>query len=234
LFLRIFITKKFVFATIFIKFGTSTITLNNLNIMKKSLLLIGIIICSVAVATAQVKYQNGVLSYGGTAVSGAATTWFGSSHVFTSGITTGQFWIKPTANSTKIGSSSGVLRIERTNGSLQEIYSGRVYVEERTSSSHGTISQASAKIGQLNPVLMLPGAGGGTLFGSPIQVISGFPAGFVASELGSVIPYSVVTTDDNKKLIDYAVIIPYLVAAMQEQNAYIATLEQRIQTLENE
>ncbi len=56
--------------------------------------------------------------------------------------------------------------------------------------------------------------------------------GFVSGELDQVIPYSVITTEDGKKLVDYNMLLPYVVAAMQVQQAYIETLERRIQIIE--
>ncbi len=92
------------------------------------------------------------------------------------------------------------------------------------------MTQATAKIRQLRPVVKYSGI---TAFGSPIIGPAGsYSVGFVSGELDQVIPYSVITTEDGKKLVDYNMLLPYVVAAMQEQQAYIETLEQRIQILE--
>lgn len=179
-------------------------------------------------------YQDGRLSYGGEANMGAATTWRGGTHVFTNGAYAGEFRIKPGTTGAKIGSTSGALHIMDNSNKYQSIYSGRVYVEQSASVAYyGTISQATAKISQLNPVSIIPGSQIITTLGISVQPVFGNPAGFVPSELEQVIPYSVVTTDEGKKLIDYTEIIPYIVKAMQEQQAYIQTLEQRIQILES-
>ncbi len=81
--------------------------------MKKLFILIGITIFAATAANAQLKYQNGVLSFGGTAVSGAATTWRGGSHVFTNGSSSGEFWIKPSSNKMSFGTESNQIAISQ-------------------------------------------------------------------------------------------------------------------------
>ena len=57
--------------------------------------------------------------------------------------------------------------------------------------------------------------------------------GFIAQDIENVIPESVITNWDSQLIFRQEKIIPVLVKAIQEQNALIKALEQRILTLEN-
>ena len=57
--------------------------------------------------------------------------------------------------------------------------------------------------------------------------------GFLAQDLESIIPEAVTTDSDGNKLVNYNTIIPVLVGAIQELEAKVIELEQKIQKLEN-
>jgi hypothetical protein len=57
--------------------------------------------------------------------------------------------------------------------------------------------------------------------------------GFIAQDIESIIPESVITNWDSELIFRQEKIIPVLVKAIQEQQALIKALEQRILTLEN-
>ena len=57
--------------------------------------------------------------------------------------------------------------------------------------------------------------------------------GFIAQDIESIIPESVITNWDSELIFRQEKIIPVLVKAIQEQNAFIKALEQRILILEN-
>jgi hypothetical protein len=56
--------------------------------------------------------------------------------------------------------------------------------------------------------------------------------GFVAQELETAIPEVVYTDQDTMKSVNYVQLIPWLTAALQEQQQTIAKLEKRIVELE--
>jgi hypothetical protein len=57
--------------------------------------------------------------------------------------------------------------------------------------------------------------------------------GFIAQDIESIIPESVITNWDSQLIFKQEKIVPILVKAIQEQNALIKALEQRILILEN-
>jgi hypothetical protein len=57
--------------------------------------------------------------------------------------------------------------------------------------------------------------------------------GFIAQDIESIIPESVITNWDSELIFRQEKIIPVLVKAIQEQQALIKALEQRILILEN-
>jgi hypothetical protein len=183
------------------------------------------------------KYENGRLSFGGTAVTDAATTWRGDVHVFT-GSDNGKFWIRPgTVGVTKIGTSGmrlffmGKSDVPGQSDSFQTIFSGPVYVSLPTNTTNATsITNGVDIIRQLRPILY---ANSSSQLSRGFTPIGAKSSGFVADEVSQVLPLSVDNAENGNKVLNYDSMIPYLVAAIKEQQAQIETLKQRIQTLEN-
>lgn len=57
--------------------------------------------------------------------------------------------------------------------------------------------------------------------------------GFLAQEVEAVLPEVVMTDDEGNKLINYTALIPILTSSIQELNAKIANLENKINALQN-
>jgi adenylosuccinate lyase len=56
--------------------------------------------------------------------------------------------------------------------------------------------------------------------------------GFIAQELEEVIPHAVATTDQDFKAVNYELLVPVLVSAIQDQQKQIEQLEARISEME--
>lgn len=91
-----------------------------------------------------------------------------------------------------------------------------------------TIENSLEKVLQMNPV---------KYYWKDIYTDKGFDkfqhTGFIAQELGEVLPNSVIKDDNGDYAVDYNSVIPVLTQAIQEQNIIINKLRDRIEQLEN-
>jgi hypothetical protein len=116
------------------------------------------------------------------------------------------------------------------------VYSNSNYILcDAPNASAYSIGNATSKILQLRPVqwrVTLPGGGGGIVIGPFALTTDTYPnKGFRTEELKSAFPGSISTGDNGETYMNYNAIIPYLVAAIQEQNARIVTLEAEVAAL---
>ena len=137
-----------------------------------------------------------------------------------------------------VTSVSAQMTYQNNSLSVQNIDVTRVYVDSSPTGSVGEITGALNKIVRLKPVQW----GQNTSITIPYNVAALVPIdsqpnkGFRISELETVIPAAVGGVGTGyviKKRVNYNALIPYLVAAIKEQNAEIVALKAEVQALKN-
>lgn len=229
--------------------------------MKKISVILGLIFCVSFSANAQIKYQNGQLTYGSATVYNTYTTnWAGWAHCWKS---TGWFKINLHIADTRIGSASNKLVIYDTEGvGFLDLHCRTLY-QYSDARSKVNITPISSGL-STNANIASVSVGGGmvaTKFSSQNMatktILSLNPVsyqfadqseyekfnvrstkaavqkeyGFLAQDIEKVLPDLVVVGAEDRLLVNYVGLIPILTAAIQELNARVEQLELENATL---
>lgn len=199
--------------------------------MKNIIVSLALLFCATFVATtasAQMTYQNGELKLTGTMnLSGPLKL---SGNTALSNVTIGSNTVTWTGSTS---TASSFFAVRKSDGSNQRIFSGDHFVAANQNAG-SALTGATSTILKLKPVVynLYTGAGFVTL-NTNITSRFTFSNGFDLDNLSSVVSNSVAVDENGKKYVNYNEIIPLLVASIQEQNAEISALKQRIATLES-
>lgn len=203
--------------------------------MKKIITLFAISLLSFS-ANAQLRYNSdGTLTFGQVSLIGlqCATGWQGAGHYYTyfnSYGTETWFKINLTQKNVRLSGNGGYIVFYGDNA-YEDIYVKSVYTnsDARFKSNIEPLIGNLAITKSLRPKMYDWSA----TASNSANKVSNKEIGFLAQDLEKVVPQAVATDSDGNKLVNYNAIIPILTGAIQELEAKVVELEQRIKELES-